>query len=178
MSFKSLRGGAEQAARSLLQRMGVGSFPVPVEGIAKRLGVVVQVVPLDDHLSGMAFVKEGHSVIVVNASHHPNRQRFTLAHELAHHVLHKEYLAENVHVDTAVLTRNERSSAGIDSKEVQANAFAAELLMPQAQLRRLGKVDVNDEVRMADLARRFKVSTSAMAVRLENLQRASSVASI
>lgn len=170
MTFHAQRKTAEQAAKSLLQRMGVEAVPVPIEAIAKRLGINVQVVPLDDHLSGMSFVRDGHSVIVVNASHHPNRQRFTLAHELAHHVLHKPYLAENVHVDTAVLARNERSSAGIDSKEVQANAFAAEILMPQSELRRVGRVDVNDDVRVGELAKRFKVSSTAMAVRLENLQ--------
>jgi Zn-dependent peptidase ImmA (M78 family) len=170
MSFRAQRHAAEQAARSLLQRIEIDFAPIPVDTIAKRLGIAVQVVPLDDHLSGMAFTKDGHSVIVVNASHHPNRQRFTLAHELAHHVLHKDYLNENVHVDTTVLARNERSSAGIDIKEIQANAFAAELLMPQTQLRRLGKVDVNDDVKLAELARTFKVSSSAMAIRLENLQ--------
>jgi Zn-dependent peptidase ImmA (M78 family) len=173
MSFQTLRRSAEQTARTLLHRMGVDYAPVPVEVIARQLGITVQVVPLDDHLSGMSFVQHGHAVIVVNSSHHPNRQRFTLAHELAHHVLHKDYLTQNVHVDTAVLTRNERSSTGVDSKEVQANAFAAELLMPQAQLRRLGRVDVNDDTKLAELARRFKVSPSAMAIRLENLQLAS-----
>lgn len=170
MSFLTLRRSAEQAARSLLQRNAISFAPVPVDLIAKRLNIAVQIVPLDDHLSGMAFVKDGYSVIVVNASHHPNRQRFTLAHELAHHVLHKDYLTQKVHVDTAVLTRNERSSAGIDSKEVEANAFAAELLMPQSQLRRLGKIDANDDIKLADLAKRFKVSSSAMAIRLEYLQ--------
>lgn len=173
MSFQAPRHTAEQAARALLQKIGVNFAPVRVEAIAKHLGITVQVVPLDDHLSGMSFVKDGHSVIVVNASHHPNRQRFTLAHELGHHVLHKDYLSENVHVDTAVLARNDRSSAGIDSKEVQANTFAAELLMPQAQLRRLGRVDVNDDVKLAELAKKFKVSSTAMAIRLENLQLAS-----
>lgn len=171
MSFEASRRVAEQAARALLHRLDLDITPVPVEAVAKRLGIAVQLVPLDDHLSGMSFIKHGNSVIVVNAAHHPNRQRFTLAHELAHHVLHKVYLTENVHVDTAVLTRNERSSAGIDQKEVEANAFAAELLMPQSQMRRLGKVDLNDDVRLSDLARNFKVSPSAMAIRLENLQR-------
>jgi Zn-dependent peptidase ImmA (M78 family) len=170
MSFEVHRRTAAVEARSLLQKMKIDFAPVPIEAIAKRLGITVQVVPLDEHLSGMSFVKGGHSVIVVNASHHPNRQRFTLAHELGHHVLHKEYLSENVHVDTAVLARNARSSEGVDSKEVQANAFAAELLMPQAQLRRLGNVDVNDDVKLSQLARTFRVSASAMAIRLENLQ--------
>src|SRR5688572_11543883 len=115
MSFQAHRNVAEQAARALLQRMGINYSPVPVDMIAKQLGILVQAVPLDDHLSGITFIRNGNSVIVVNASHHPNRQRFTLAHELAHHVLHRPYLSENVHVDTAVLTRNEKSSAGVDA---------------------------------------------------------------
>lgn len=170
MSFAALRRAAEARARAILQQFEIDFFPVPVELIAKKLGVAVQVVPLDDHLSGMAFIKSNVSMIILNASHHPNRQRFTLAHELAHHVLHKDYLTENIHVDTAVLRRNDRSSTGVHQKEVEANAFAAELLMPRAQLRQLGNIDVNDDIQLAELAKKFRVSVSAMAVRLESLQ--------
>ena len=170
MSFATLREAAESRARSILQQFEITFVPVPVQIIAKKLGVAVQVMPLDDELSGMAFIKNDVAMIVLNASHHPNRQRFTLAHELAHHVLHREYLTENVHVDTAVLSRNEKSAAGVHAKEVEANAFAAELLMPRKELRKLGNVDVNDDVELATLAKRFQVSVSAMAVRLESLQ--------
>ncbi len=132
--------------------------------------LAVQYIPLDDEISGMSFIKNGVAVIVVNAIHHPNRQRFTLAHELAHHVLHADYLSRNVHVDTAVLQRNEKSSEGSDVKEVEANTFAAELLMPKSLLKGFGRVDANDEAKIAEIARRFKVSPAAMAIRLENIQ--------
>jgi Zn-dependent peptidase ImmA (M78 family) len=118
----------------------------------------------------MSFIKNGAAVIVVNSAHHPNRQRFTLAHELAHHVLHESYLTKNVHVDTAVLQRNEKSSEGTDVKEVEANTFAAEILMPRALLKAFGRVDVNDDAKIAEIARQFKVSPTAMAIRLENIQ--------
>lgn len=170
MSFHTQREQAVDAARSLLARSGVKTLPIPVESIARQLGIAVQFIPLGDEMSGMAFIKDGASVIVANAIHHPNRRRFTIAHELAHHVLHSDYLMQNVHVDTAVLQRNQRSSTGTDVKEVEANAFAAELLMPQSFLRKFGKIDANDDLKIAEVARQFRVSVSAMAVRLETLQ--------
>ena len=160
---------AIDAARTMLKREGVSSWPVPVEQIARRQGITVQSIPLDDELSGMSFVRGGVSVIVVNSAHHPNRQRFTMAHELAHHVLHKGYLADHVHVDKGILRRDQRSSEGADIKEIEANAFAAELLMPKACVRQFQNVDINDDFELAQLAKKFKVSASAMAIRLDNL---------
>ena len=170
MSYSKQREQATQAAQRLLAQAGVREAPVPVEAIARNAGVTVQFIPMDDEMSGMAFIKGAARVAVVNAVHHPNRQRFTLAHELAHHVLHQAYLTEKVHVDTAVLRRNQRSSLGADVKEVQANAFAAELLMPRSLLRKYGRIDINDEIAVQTVANQFKVSVTAMAIRLESLQ--------
>ena len=170
MTFQRERQEATRQAEALLKAAGVKELPVPVEVIARQSNVAVQYIPLDDEISGMSFIKNGVAMIVVNAAHHPNRQRFTLAHELAHHVLHASYLTKNVHVDTAVLQRNEKSSEGRDVKEVQANAFAAELLMPRSFLKAVGRIDANDEASVAEVARRFKVSPTAMAIRLESIQ--------
>jgi len=133
------------------------------------LGINIQVVPLDDELSGMAFTKSGSKFIIVNAAHHMNRRRFTISHEIAHHVLHSEELSGKVHVDKTIFARNSRSTTGEDLFEVEANAFAAELLMPRNELRKVGQIDVNDDDRVAQLAREFRVSSAAMAVRIENL---------
>lgn len=160
---------AIKQAKTVLSKLKIDSAPVPVETLATSQGVTVQRVPLDDELSGMSFVKDGLSVIVVNAAHHPNRQRFTIAHELGHHILHASYLQNNVHVDKAVLHRDNRSSDGVDQKEIQANAFAAELLMPSALMKKYKDVDINDERQLATLAKLFRVSTSAMAIRILNL---------
>jgi Zn-dependent peptidase ImmA (M78 family) len=170
MTFQRQRQAAAERAEALLESIGAKTLPVPVDSIARQCKVAVQYITLDDEISGMSFIKNGAAVIVVNAVHHPNRQRFTLAHELAHHVLHEDYLTKNVHVDTAVLQRNEKSSEGTDVKEVEANTFAAELLMPRALLKRFGRVDANDDAKIAEIARQFKVSPTAMAIRLENIE--------
>ena len=80
----------------------------------------------------MIYVKEGTPIIGVNALHHPNRQRFTVAHECGHLILHKAQITKEVHVDKdfPMLMRDSVSAAGVNEMEIEANVFAAELLMP------------------------------------------------
>jgi len=159
---------AQGRARDIIKTYGVENPPVPIEKIAKSLGVTIQYAHFDDALSGMAFVRDGMSIIGVNSLHHPNRQRFTIAHELGHHVLHAEILQSEVHVDKVVLNRNKTSAQGVDLKEIEANAFAAEILMPSDWIDNLiyEGVDVGDELKIAMLAKKFRVSTAALQFRL------------
>ena len=122
----------------------------------------------------MIYVKEGIPIIGVNALHHPNRQRFTIAHECGHLILHKAQITKEVHVDKAfpMLMRNSVSAAGVNEMEIQANLFAAELLIPGALLTKAldnEPFDIDDEGTVSALARSFKVSQSAMRFRLGNL---------
>ncbi|SMH26625.1 ImmA/IrrE family metallo-endopeptidase [Mesorhizobium australicum] len=162
---------AREAARAILHEFGVSSPPVPVERIIKSRKIVLQYAPLEEDLSGMAYIKDGVGIIGVNALHHPNRQRFSAAHELAHHILHADVIREAVHVDKGirVLFRDDVSSLGTEPMEIQANAFAAELLIPGDLLATAlegGGVDIEDEARIEALARRFRVSPAAMRFRL------------
>ena len=162
---------ARHAARTILTELGVNGVPVPVERIVKARGIVLHYAPLEDDLSGMAFIKDGVGIIGVNALHHPNRQRFTIAHELAHHELHADKIRKTVHVDKGfrVLHRDEISSQGVDPLEIDANAFASELLMPRAFIAGeldAGGLDMEDDARIEALAKKFRVSGSAMRFRL------------
>jgi len=172
MTINANIAGARAAARELLKKNGIRTFPVNVEKIAKSEGARIEYAPLDGELSGLAHVREGVPIIGVNMLHAPSRQRFTLAHELGHICLHREQIESTVHVDRGSLRRDTVSSAGIDPTEMEANAFAAELLMPadfvEAALN--GKViDLEDDQAVAALAKRFKVSDAAMRFRLDSL---------
>ena len=161
-------------AQRLLQDNDVLAPPVPVKRIAEALGAQLRFSPLDEELSGMIYVKKGTPIIGVNVLHHLNRQRFTIAHECGHLVFHKEQITKEVHVDKAfpMLMRDSISAAGVDRMEIEANRFAAELLMPESVLTEaLGNhpFDVDDESVVRALARSFKVSPSAMRFRLGNL---------
>jgi Zn-dependent peptidase ImmA (M78 family) len=102
--------------------------------------------------------------ILLNAKDHPNRQRFTCAHELGHFVSRENAPEAYEYVD---LRDTIFSSAETNPEEVFANLFAANLLMPLSELRRLQK----EKASPTEMALHFDVSQDAMHFRLENLQR-------
>jgi Zn-dependent peptidase ImmA (M78 family) len=166
----------EASAQRLLDELKITTVPVPVEKIPKMLGALLRYSPLDDELSGMAFVKDGTPIIGVNALHHPNRQRFTIAHEIAHLYLHKEHITGTVHVDkgfpVSVLKRDAASAAGTERLEIQANQFAAALLMPRKVLDQVlseTRIDIDDEAALESCAKKFKVSKATLEFRIRNL---------
>jgi Zn-dependent peptidase ImmA (M78 family) len=165
---------AREQARALVEKLGLKAPPVPVEKLAKALGVRVEYNPFDDELSGMAFLRDGKPVIGVNANHHPNRQRFTIAHELGHVLLHRSRLDAAVLVDKSknFIPRDSISAEGTDLVEVQANAFASELLMPVKLVRQVlseSTRDLHDDEYLIALAKRFRVSLAAFQFRLEKI---------
>lgn len=164
----------QERAQALLEEQGVTSAPVPVERLAKALGAQLRFSPLDDELSGMIYVKDGTPIVGVNALHHPNRQRFTIAHELGHLQLHRPEITKEIHVDKGfpMLMRNAVSATGVNEMEIEANFFAAEILMPETFLAASlddEPFDIDDDGAVSALAKQYKVSTAAMRFRLGNL---------
>jgi Zn-dependent peptidase ImmA (M78 family) len=163
---------ARQQAQRLIEQLGITEMQshVDVELVAKRLGLTVVRSPLGDDISGMLVTKPGRVTICIAKDQHSNRQRFTIAHEIGHHVLRHVFAGEHVHVDRVIM-RNAKSSEGTDRREVEANQFAACLLMPEdmvhRHLRALQSRYVEDVVKK--LAKQFKVSEQSMAFRLSTL---------
>jgi Zn-dependent peptidase ImmA (M78 family) len=162
-------------AQDVLTRLGIKSIPTPVEKIAKLLGAQLRFSPFDAELSGMIYIKEGVPIIGVNSLHHPNRQRFTIGHEIGHLELHKEMITSAVHVDKKFfsgLMRDQTSATGTERIEIEANQFASELLMPRAfveEVLRAEQFDIDDEEPMETLAKRFRVSRQALEFRIRSL---------
>ena len=159
-------------AQRILKEFDFSRLPIPVDRIAKRLGATIRFSPMDnEELSGMIFVKNGVPIIGINSLHHPNRQRFTIAHELGHLVMHRKEIESVVHIDTEfrTLMRDEESAKGKDIIEIEANNFASELLVPESALgEALGnqRIDVESDSLIADLAKKFKVSPLTMQLRI------------
>lgn len=157
-------------ARAIIVEFDLERPPTPLDKIVRAKGIVTQYAPLDGDLSGMAFMKDGHPVIGVNSLHHPNRQRFTVAHELGHIILHREEIENSIHLDRGSLQRGALASMGTDRIEIDANRFAAELLMPKSLLESIleGRtVDLEDDVAIAEMAKKFRVSEAAIRFRLD-----------
>jgi Zn-dependent peptidase ImmA (M78 family) len=162
------------SAQQLLVRLGIQAVPTPVEKIAKALGAQVRFSPFDSELSGMVYIKDGVPIIGVNSLHHPNRQRFTIAHELGHLELHREMITSKVHVDKEfpALMRDSNTATGTEQIEIEANRFAAELLMPHNLIKQAlaGKqFDIDDDGPIEELAKKFRVSKQALEYRIRNL---------
>lgn len=123
----------------------------------------------------MIFIKDGLPIIGVNSLHHPNRQRFTIAHEIAHLILHKHLITEAVHVDKQfpMLLRGVTASEGTDKAEIEANNFAAQLLIPRYLLDHAlaGQkfADIDGDSPMEILAKKFRVSRQMLEFRIANL---------
>jgi len=166
---------ARRAAERLLAKLRINVVPVNVGQIAKGVGLRVVYLELPDDVSALLVTEKDKTAVGVNASHPKTRQRFSLAHEIGHFVLgHQFELGEHVHVDSGrrISARSTLASAGLDSKEIEANQFAAELLMP-TKLVRTYAAEFDDhpllENEVETLARRFGVSRHAMTIQLSAL---------
>ncbi|MCB1735188.1 MAG: ImmA/IrrE family metallo-endopeptidase [Gammaproteobacteria bacterium] len=167
---------AISTAADIYRDYGGNRIPVLVDRIAKKLGFRIRYQPMDEGLSGIAFMKDETGFIGVNSVHPPNRQRFTIAHELGHLVLHQTEVAHAVMVDKDFrgLMRDDLASQGIDHLEIEANAFAAELLMPREKIIDLYDdlpIDFESDFAASELAKKFKVSAAAINNRLVTLIR-------
>lgn len=116
----------------------------------------------------MLILRSNKYIIAVNERNTPNRQRFTVAHECGHLILGHKL---NEHVDQSFfINRDGRSSVGTDKDEVEANQFAAELLMPlRFLLRDLDGVDFEAEDGIRKVANKYQVSATAMSFRIANV---------
>lgn len=139
-------------------------LPVDVVALAGAFGATVyRANSWPDNASGMIKTdrKLGGSeglVIYVNANHHINRRRFTVAHEIAHIIHHRDRIGDGITTDGLY-----RSGLGSGVERV-ANRAAGNILMPWSWIDRL----INEEgvESVDDLARRFQVSHDAMAIQL------------
>lgn len=134
-------------------------------------------------ISGLIMYRQDHNEfgIFIEEKDHPNRKRFTFAHELGHYFLHKKLLQSGAwyFLDTEKSFSLFRATCPtqyqeIDVKEIEkekireaeANCFAAEFLMPKDLVEKAYH-ELNYNIK--ELASFFRVSEQAMTFRLINL---------
>jgi Zn-dependent peptidase ImmA (M78 family) len=170
----------ERLATQLLRKQGIASPPTDVQRLAESLGYrVVFKFFDDDDLSGTVFRDATNTIMLgINTLHAPVRQRFSIAHEIGHARLHLDKLnREELFVDppARALFRDGAASLGEDRREIEANQFAAALLMPADLVGSVGSelIRVRPQLTVSEvvdaLAKRFQVSSQAMRFRLVTL---------
>ncbi len=184
LSAETIDSRADQLLREFREETNRNQLPVPVEVIAEQyLGYEIEI--LDDglfsdpdYLGGIIFDK---NLIQVNAAveRHEGRYSFTLAHEIGHHVLHRDIYLKQKDVDTDGGMCRETGEKPVIEK--QADRFAAALLMPSTAVADVidamdDNVDTKSVAGMRMIASRVieqgnftNVSNSAMVNRLIDL---------
>lgn len=168
----------KKKAEDFCNKNGINSYPVEIVRICKENGLKVFEEYLEPDVSGLIVVDEKNwskydtkQFILVNLAESAARRRFTIAHELAHFILHRNGNQLYAHRDMS----NEGSVRS--SIEQEANYFAANVLMPEALVRE--KVDdlkneiwgtLPNFVLVREIADNFAVSESAAEVRLRQLE--------
>ena len=170
MSVRTARVKGE----SLALNISNGILPIDVHKLAKHLGLTVIEQDLGPDVSGLLISGKGTAIIAVQESQSEQRKRFTIAHECGHHALGHQFGDGQVHVDNGfvITPRNSKSETGADPKEVEANQFAAAVLMPSTLLERelssraMHQLEEDDVTKLAEV---FNVSIQAMTIRLTSL---------
>ena len=133
--------------------------PLNIKTLTEKMGLKLYYEDLGSNISGKIENKNGQWIITINKKQHGNRQRYTIAHELAHYCLHRNY--EKSFTDE-VFFRGKT----LDKYEYQANDFASKLLMPEDLFAKAIKEGKNS---IEDLSNMFGVSSIALRIRAKNL---------
>lgn len=156
-------------------RAQLGGVPLkfPLEELAKQVGIVAVEVVDTDKFDGLLIVQNGKGVVAVRRQRSRQRMRFTIGHEIGHFLipthLGGKYRFECSRADMGRVRPNQGRLSDVSSahirKEIEANEFAATLLVPQSEFQRerkaLGEEDDLAHVKL--LAEMFDVSREMMA---------------
>ncbi len=155
---------ARRCAREYLHRCGVHAAEhIDVEIFAAHLGVTILSVKLDGADAQLIHVGDRSTILLSDRISSPVIRRFNIAHELGHLLLgHPTRLAE---------ISPRPWMAGSPLEEIEANAFASELLMPTAIVRDLFDLTRADLETPREIASVFDVSILAAAIRFTELTR-------
>lgn len=172
MEIDDVGGDPIKLARSILKQLPSNDHPTPVREIASAIDITeIRERPLDG-LEGCLIVPEDKSsgAILVRRDRHETRKRYTIAHELGHYVnpFHKSNSPDGFRCRAKDMSQEKFDPKDKFAKmEVQANQFAAELLMPKKEVAKfIGRTGAPDITNIIDMAKsRFEVSREAAARR-------------
>lgn len=150
----------------------LSEYPVKLGSLAKALNVAVKVSSMRTGVSGQITRERDGYVIKVNRNEARERQRFTIGHELAHFLLHRDVIDSS----PDGITDNVLYRSGAPEKiEFEANRLAADLVMPLPLVEKKLRDEFHEvvtEATIESLAASFEVSKAAMEIRLSTLAEA------
>ncbi|MCY4461047.1 MAG: ImmA/IrrE family metallo-endopeptidase [Albidovulum sp.] len=143
----------------------LGECPVRLGAMAARLGIKVLISTLPRGTSGRIEQEGDQFVIRINRHEAKHRQRFTLAHEIAHYLLHRDKIVASGGWSENVLLR----SGQPQNIEYEANRLASDLVIPSNLLAN-ATTEIEGPITsetIKSFARRFGVSEAAMEIKFQ-----------
>ena len=165
---------AKQKAENILEQFKIDKPSVPVKDIVKKLNINLISYDLGEDVSGILVIENNIATIGYNPSNSKVRQRFTIAHELGHFLLHGQAKNEVfIDKDFIVKYRSEKKYTNTEIRQEQeANAFAANLLMPRfmlhAAITQKNHDSLDEPEFISAMAKIFDVSVPAMTFQIAN----------
>lgn len=164
----------EEIADDICTSFGVTEYPVKIVELCNKHRLDVYEEFLPESVSGLIVVQDQNfhkfpsgRVIVTNLRDSAKRRRFTIAHELAHYILHRKE-------DEPLYAH--RDAGQSDQQEHEANVFASCILMPKYLVKnaaeRLHEISwgyASDAELIRYIADEFAVSVDAARIRLSKL---------
>ncbi len=147
-------------------------IPFPVVKFAEKLGLKVFVTKnFPDKKSGEIKRKGNEYCVFINGNHSYERNRFTLAHEIAHFKLHKSILDKESSItdfvgETSAIALARDKTQARDIQEIEADQLAADMLMPEDEFIRVW----NEKNTAMEVASVFAVSKAAAQIRAQTLR--------
>ena len=142
---------ARNKSWEVLIDVGIFELPVNLSIIAKHYNI--QILSYNDSQIEYSDIEDGFSVkingryiIYYNSKKPVARIRFTIAHELGHCLLN------HIRDNEITFRRNSETDSNIDIKEIQANVFARDILMPAAVLHRLNIASASDIAKICNVS--------------------------
>lgn len=162
--IKSVRAG--EAANYLINELQINTPPISPFKIAEQLRIPVFQWDFPNEISGIFVSNDENSCIGVNQNHPYVRQRFTVSHELGHFIFHntKNMFVDFLDMDIMDIAMNEEER----KLEMQANWFAADLLMPRDWMYRDFKEYGENNLKL--VAQKYEVSEQALWIRWVRLK--------
>jgi len=158
----------ERAARALRFEMRLGDAPIDIYEVIRERGVALAFRDLAGE-DGRYVFHAGMGLAIISTAGPAARQRFTAAHELGHHEMHR-FVGE-VEAETYIIDTKVGVSDGV-RREVEANSFASSLLLPsEALMTRFPQRTKVTLEQVADLMRIYRVSLPTTVFRLHNTNR-------
>lgn len=137
----------------------VKTVPPDLTALCRDLGLRIREVPakgFDGALIGSKADQKG--IVAVKASiREKSRKRFTIAHEIGHFVIPHHRNLSNICEERKI----ESFDSHLNGPEIEANEFAAELLLPSALLRRRFNLAELSLAQISAVAADFETSLTA-----------------